>query len=141
MDTEMSEEDNSKPDSTSVAEDKDDFQEAISILDSVDEENIDGSILSTPIDEDSSQKKTGRKEASKRLLHPLVTFNDLSMNMQKRNNSDTFTPTSAVERSKKKSVLSDDSLEVEENATFEDEYDENTSEAGGSSQPSTKLNL
>ncbi|KAG1441674.1 hypothetical protein G6F55_013188 [Rhizopus delemar] len=141
MDTEMSEEDNRKPDSTSVAEDKDDFQEAISTLDSVDEENIDGSILSTPIDEDSSQKKKGRKEAAKRLLHPLVTFNGLSMNMQKRNNSEAFTPTSAVERSKKKSALSDNSLEVEENATFEDEYDENNSAAGGSPQPSTKLNL
>ncbi|KAG1446034.1 hypothetical protein G6F55_011713 [Rhizopus delemar] len=64
MDTEMSE-DNSKPDSASVAEDKDDFQKAISTLDSVDEEKIDGSTLSTPIDEDSSQKKTGRKEAAK----------------------------------------------------------------------------
>ncbi|KAG1139492.1 hypothetical protein G6F38_009792 [Rhizopus arrhizus] len=93
MDTEMPE-DNSKPDSTSVAEDKDDFQEAISTLDSVDEEKIDA-----------------------------------------------FTPTSAVERSKKKSALFDDSLEVEENATFEDEYDENNSVPGGSSQPSTKLNL
>ncbi|KAG1397275.1 hypothetical protein G6F60_009112 [Rhizopus arrhizus] len=107
----MSEEDNSKPDSTSVAEDKDDFQEAISTLDSV--------------DEDSSQKKT----------------DSLSMNIQKRNNSEAFTPTSAVERSKKKSALFDDSLEVEENATFEDEYDENNSVPGGSSQPSTKLNL
>ncbi|KAG1017296.1 hypothetical protein G6F25_013938 [Rhizopus arrhizus] len=83
MDTEMSEEDNSKPDSTSVAEDKDDFQEAISTLDSVDEENIDGSNLPIQIDEDASQKKTGRKEATKRLLHPLVTFNSLSMNIQK----------------------------------------------------------
>jgi hypothetical protein len=46
-----------------------------------------------------------------------------------------------VERSKKKSALFDDSLEVEENATFEDEYDENNSVPGGSSQPSTKLNL
>ncbi|KAG1028278.1 hypothetical protein G6F25_012439 [Rhizopus arrhizus] len=54
MDTEMPEEDNSKTDSTSVAEDKDDFQEVISTLDSVDEENIDGSTLSTPIDEDST---------------------------------------------------------------------------------------
>ncbi|KAG0772989.1 hypothetical protein G6F21_014402 [Rhizopus arrhizus] len=54
MDTEMSEEDNSKPDSTSVAEDKDDFQEAISTLDSVDEENIDGSDLPIQIDEDST---------------------------------------------------------------------------------------
>ncbi|KAG0854637.1 hypothetical protein G6F17_006177 [Rhizopus arrhizus] len=78
MDTEMSEEDNSKPDSTSVAEDKDDFQEVISTLDSADEENIDGSNLPIQIDEDSSQKKTGRKEATKRLLHPLVTFNSLS---------------------------------------------------------------
>ncbi|KAG1049707.1 hypothetical protein G6F43_007976 [Rhizopus delemar] len=86
MDTEMSEEDNSKPDSASVAEDKDDFQEAISTLDSVDEEKIDGSTLSIPINEDSSQKKTGRKEAAKRLLHPLATFNSLSMNMQKCNN-------------------------------------------------------
>ncbi|KAG0806386.1 hypothetical protein G6F20_011165 [Rhizopus arrhizus] len=79
MDTEMSEEDNSKPDSTSVAEDKDDFQEAISTLDSVDEEKIDGSNLSVQIDEDSSQKKT----------------DSLSMNIQKRNNSEAFTPTSA----------------------------------------------
>ncbi|KAG0937133.1 hypothetical protein G6F57_009593 [Rhizopus arrhizus] len=141
MDTEMSEEDNSKPDSTSVAEDKDDFQEAISTLDSVDEENIDGSDLPIQIDEDSSQKKTGKKEATKRLLHPLVTFNSLSMNIQKRNNSEAFTPNSAVERSKKKSALFDDSLEVEENATSEDEYDENNSVPGGSSQPSTKLNL
>ncbi|KAG1079737.1 hypothetical protein G6F40_016178 [Rhizopus arrhizus] len=54
MDTEMSEEDNSKPDSTSVAEDKDDFQEAISTLDSVDEEKIDGSNLPIQIDEDST---------------------------------------------------------------------------------------
>jgi hypothetical protein len=46
-----------------------------------------------------------------------------------------------VERSKKKSALFDDSLEVEENATFEDEYDENNSVPGGPSQPSTKLNL
>ncbi|KAG0731955.1 hypothetical protein G6F62_014847 [Rhizopus arrhizus] len=121
----MSEEDNSKPDSTSVAEDKDDFQEAISTLDSVDEEKIDGSNLSVQIDEDSSQKKT----------------DSLSMNIQKRNNSEAFTPTSAVERSKKKSALFDNSLEVEENATFEDEYDENNSVPGGSSQPSTKLNL
>ncbi|KAG1310647.1 hypothetical protein G6F64_004409 [Rhizopus arrhizus] len=45
MDTEMPEEDNSKPDSTSVAEDKDDFQEAISTSDSVDKEKIDGSNL------------------------------------------------------------------------------------------------
>ncbi|KAG1436384.1 hypothetical protein G6F46_015308 [Rhizopus delemar] len=90
MDTEMSEEDNSKPDSTSVAEDKDDFLEAISTLDSVDEENIDNSTLSTPIDEDLNQRKTGRKEAAKRFLHPLVTFNSLSMNMQKRNNSEAF---------------------------------------------------
>ncbi|KAG1147274.1 hypothetical protein G6F37_007851 [Rhizopus arrhizus] len=141
MDTEMPEEDNSKPDSTSVAEDKDDFQEAISTLDSVDEEKIDGSNLPIQIDEDSSQKKTGRKEATKRLLYPLVTFNSLYMNIQKRNNSEAFTPTSAVERSKKKSALFDDSLEVEENATFEDEYDENNSVPGGSSQPSTKLNL
>ncbi|KAG1123270.1 hypothetical protein G6F42_010706 [Rhizopus arrhizus] len=141
MDTEMSEEDNSKPDSTSVAEDKDDFQEAISTLDSVDEEKIDGSNLPVQIDEDSSQKKTGRKEATKRLLHSFVTFNSLSMNIQKRNNSEAFIPTSAVERSKKKSAFFDDSLEVEENATFEDEYDENNSVPGGSSQPSTKLNL
>ncbi|KAG0898046.1 hypothetical protein G6F34_005947 [Rhizopus arrhizus] len=54
MDTEMPEEDNSKPDSTSVAEDKDDFQEAISTLDSVDEEKIDGSNLPIQIDEDST---------------------------------------------------------------------------------------
>jgi hypothetical protein len=106
MDTEMPEEDNSKPDSTSVAEDKDDFQEAISTLDSVDEEKIDGSNLPIQIDEDSSQKKTSRKEATKRLLYPLVTFNSLSMNIQKRNSSEAFTPTSAVERSKKKSALS-----------------------------------
>ncbi|KAG1282512.1 hypothetical protein G6F65_004952 [Rhizopus arrhizus] len=134
MDTEMSEEDNSKPDSTSVAEDKDDFQEAISTLDSVDEEKIDGSNLPVQIDEDSSQKKTGRKEATKRLLYPLVTFNSLSMNIQKRNNSEAFTPTSAMERSKKKSALFDNSLEVEENATFEDEYDENNSVPGELSQ-------
>ncbi|KAG1001655.1 hypothetical protein G6F27_012671 [Rhizopus arrhizus] len=133
MDTEMSE-DNSKPDSTSVAEDKDDFQEAISTLDSVDEEKIDGSNLPVQIDEDSSQKKTGRKEATKRLLYPLVTFNSLSMNIQKRNNSEAFTPTSAMERSKKKSALFDNSLEVEENATFEDEYDENNSVPGELSQ-------
>ncbi|KAG1135569.1 hypothetical protein G6F38_012698 [Rhizopus arrhizus] len=118
MDTEMPEEDNSKPNSTSVAEDKDDFQEAIYTLDSVDEEKIDGSNLPIQIDEDST-----------------------SMNIQKRNNLEAFTPTSAVERSKKKSVLFDDSLEVEENATFEDEYDENNYVSGGSSQPSTKLNL
>ncbi|KAG1132496.1 hypothetical protein G6F37_012652 [Rhizopus arrhizus] len=84
MDTEMPEEDNSKPDSTSVAEDKDDFQEAISTLDSVDEGKIDGSNLPIQIDEDSSQKKTGRKEATKRLLYPLVTFNSLSMNIHKQ---------------------------------------------------------
>ncbi|KAG0933078.1 hypothetical protein G6F57_010348 [Rhizopus arrhizus] len=141
MGTEMPEEDNSKPDSTSVAEDKDDFQEAISTLDSVDEEKIDGSNLPIQIDEDSSQKKTGRKEVTKRLLYPLVTFNSLSMNIHKRNNLEAFTPTSAVERSKKKSALFDDSLEVEENATFEGEYDENNSVPGGSSQPSTRLNL
>ncbi|KAG0731947.1 hypothetical protein G6F35_018181 [Rhizopus arrhizus] len=64
-----------------------------------------------------------------------------SMNIQKRNNSEAFIPISAVERSKKKSALFDDSLEVEENAAFEDEYDENNSVPGGSSQPSTKLNL
>ncbi|KAG1105807.1 hypothetical protein G6F40_010832 [Rhizopus arrhizus] len=115
MDTEMSEEDNSKPDSTSVAEDKDDFQEAISTLDSVDEENIVDSNLPIQIDEDSGQKKTGRKEATKRLLYPLVIFNSLYE----------YTET----------------LEVEENAAFEDEYDENNSVPGGSSQPSTKLNL
>ncbi|KAG0776802.1 hypothetical protein G6F57_000750 [Rhizopus arrhizus] len=141
MDTEMPEEDNSKPDSTSVAKDKDDFQEVISTLDSVDEEKIDGSNLPIQINKDSSQKKTGRKETTKRLLYPLVTFNSLSMNIRKRNNSEAFTPTSAIERFKKKSALFDDSLEVEENATFEDEYDENNSVPGGSSQPSTKLNL
>ncbi|KAG0799613.1 hypothetical protein G6F29_014407 [Rhizopus arrhizus] len=54
MDTEMPEEDNSKPDSASAAEDKDDFQEAISTLDSVDEEKIDGSNLPIQIDEDST---------------------------------------------------------------------------------------
>ncbi|EIE80790.1 hypothetical protein G6F46_008397 [Rhizopus delemar] len=140
MDTEMSE-DNSKPGGTYVVEDKDEPQEAISTLDSVDEENIGGSTLPTPIDEDSSQKKTGRKEAAKRLLHPLVTSNSLSMNMQKCNNSEAFTPTSAAERSKKKSAFPDNSLEVEEDASFEDEYDESNSAAGGSSQPSTKLNL
>ncbi|EIE82085.1 hypothetical protein G6F46_007349 [Rhizopus delemar] len=141
MDTEMSEEDKSKPDSASVAEDKDDFQETISTLDSVDEEKIDGSNLSIQIDKGSSQKKTGRKEATKRLLHPLGTFNRLFMNMQKRNNLEAFKPTSAVERSKKKSAFSETSLEIEENATFEDECDENNSEAGESSQPSTKPNL
>ncbi|KAG0735139.1 hypothetical protein G6F60_011748 [Rhizopus arrhizus] len=36
------------------------------------------------------------------------------MNIQKRNNSEAFTPTSAMERSKKKSALFDNSLEVEE---------------------------
>ncbi|KAG1562457.1 hypothetical protein G6F46_010503 [Rhizopus delemar] len=118
MDTGMSEEDNN----------------------SVDEEKIDDSTLSIPIDEDSSQKKAGRKEAANRLLHPLVTFNSPSMNMQKHNNPEAFTPTSAVERSKKKSAFSDNSLEVEEIAIFEGEYEENNSAAGGSSQPSTKLN-
>ncbi|KAG0783428.1 hypothetical protein G6F57_009438 [Rhizopus arrhizus] len=110
MDTRTSAEDNSKPDSTSVTEEKDEFQEAISTLDSVDEENIDCSNLFTQSNEDSSQKKAGRKEATKRLLHPLVTFNSLSMNIQKCNNSETFTPTSVVERAKKKSALFDDSL-------------------------------
>ena len=129
----MSAEDNSKPDSTSVTEDKDEFQEAISTLDSVDEENIDCSNLPTQSDENSSQKKTGRKEATKRLLHPLVAFSSLSMNIHKRNNSELFTPTSAVKRSKGKSALFDDTLEVEEDVAFEDEYDENSSVPRGSS--------
>jgi hypothetical protein len=129
----MSAEDNSKPNSTSVTEDKDEFQEAISTLDSVDEENIDCSNLPTQSDENPSQKKTGRKEATKRLLHPLVTFSSLSMNIQKRNNSESFTPTSAVKRSKGKSALFDDTLEVEEDVAFEDEYDEKSSVPRGSS--------
>ncbi|KAG1451922.1 hypothetical protein G6F46_011392 [Rhizopus delemar] len=114
MDTEMSAEDNS----------------------SVDEENIDRSNLSTQNNEDSSHKKPDRKEVTKRLLHPLVTFNSLSMNIRKRNNSEAFTPTSAAERAKKKSALFDDSLEVEDVA-FEDEYDRNNFVPEGSSQPST----
>ncbi|KAG1151941.1 hypothetical protein G6F37_002763 [Rhizopus arrhizus] len=129
----MSAEDNSKSDSTSVTEDKDEFQKAISTLDSVDEENIDCSKLPTQSDENSSQKKTGRKEGTKRLLHPFVTFSSLSMNIQKRNNSESFTPTSAVKRSKGKSALFDDTLEVEEDVAFEDEYDENSSVPRGSS--------
>ncbi|KAG1255120.1 hypothetical protein G6F68_010528 [Rhizopus microsporus] len=108
MDTRTSAEDNSKPDSTSVTEEKDEFQEAISTLGSVDKENIDRSDLPTQSNEDSSQKKSSRKEAIKRLLHPLVTFNSLSMNIQKRNNSEAFTPTSVVERAKKKSAFFDD---------------------------------
>ncbi|KAG1137599.1 hypothetical protein G6F37_011106 [Rhizopus arrhizus] len=108
MDTRTSAEDNSKPDSASVTEEKDEFQEAISTLGSVDKENIDRSDLPTQSNEDSSQKKSSRKEAIKRLLHPLVTFNSLSMNIQKRNNSEAFTPTSVVERAKKKSAFFDD---------------------------------
>ncbi|KAG1046933.1 hypothetical protein G6F43_010599 [Rhizopus delemar] len=114
IDTEMSAEDNS----------------------SVDEENIDRSNLSTQNNEDSSHKIPDRKEATKRLQHPLVTFNSLSMNIRKRNSSETFTPTSAMERAKKKSALFDDSLEVEEDVAFEDEYDRNNFVPGGSSQPS-----
>ncbi|KAG0742079.1 hypothetical protein G6F57_010278 [Rhizopus arrhizus] len=129
----MPAEDNSKPDSTSVTEDKDEFQEAISTLDSVDEENIDCSNLPTQSDENSSQKKTGRKEATKRLLRPLVTFSSLFMNIQKRNNSEPFTPTSAVKRSKGKLALFDDTLEVEEDVAFEDKYDKNSSVPRGSS--------
>ncbi|KAG0779740.1 hypothetical protein G6F16_012613 [Rhizopus arrhizus] len=108
MDTRTLAEDNSKPDSASVTEEKDEFQEAISTLGSVDKENIDRSDLPTQSNEDSSQKKSSRKEAIKRLLHPLVTFNSLSMNIQKRNNSEAFTPTSVVERAKKKSAFFDD---------------------------------
>ncbi|KAG1137982.1 hypothetical protein G6F37_010874 [Rhizopus arrhizus] len=102
MDTGTSAGDNSKPDSTSVTEEKDEFQEAISTLGSVDEENIDRRNLFTQSNEDSSQKKPGRKVATKRLLYPLVTFNSLSMDIQKRNNTEAFTPISAVERAKKK---------------------------------------
>ncbi|KAG1040676.1 hypothetical protein G6F43_012242 [Rhizopus delemar] len=131
LDVEMSEERGNKSDNTAVADDKEEFQEAISTFGSVDEESIDGSDLITQNKKDLSQKKIERKETTRRLLHPLVTANNLSMNMQKRNNSEAFTPTSAVERSKKKSALFDDSLEEEENATFEDEYDENNSVPGG----------
>jgi hypothetical protein len=62
MDTGTSAEDNSKPDSTSVTEEKDEFQEAISTLGSVDEENIDRSNLFTQSNEDSSQKKPAEKK-------------------------------------------------------------------------------
>ncbi|KAG1050154.1 hypothetical protein G6F43_007556 [Rhizopus delemar] len=81
MDMEILAKDKSKLDSTSVTKDKNEFQEAISTLDSVDDEDIDRSNLPTQTDGDSSQKKTGRKEATKRLLHPFVTFNSFSMNI------------------------------------------------------------
>ncbi|EIE85863.1 hypothetical protein G6F46_008745 [Rhizopus delemar] len=66
MNTEISEEYNSKSDGTPIAKDYDEFQEVVSTLDSVDKENIDSSKLPTQIDEDSNQKKMNRKEAIKK---------------------------------------------------------------------------